>query len=244
MTINEKVKSFCAIFERQRDVISKINVDWESLPGSAVEDYKVRLYRKILLVACLDTLAGIRFSKKHYPSLSNSNRERFIRFVKEHADWREGDLVSIQFLTNKLNEYGLTKGKLSGYIRHKLANFDPNTGGSLKISKIDEPIDGLINLATTEKEEKAIFEVQHFSLLYRYRNYLVHEFREPGGSMELDSLSTEPYYHGYIKDPKWYLVYPMQLFYDLFQNSVKRFEEYLLIHSIDPYLLVEESHVW
>jgi hypothetical protein len=129
-------------------------------------------------------------------------------------------------------------------VSQKIASFDIDAGGHVGISSIDEPLDILLTMASTEREEEAIADQQHYSLLYRYRNYLLHEWREPGSSMEIDSLRNEPYYHGYVSDPKWYLVYPMQVFTDLFAKCVSRFRQYLLDKSIDPYSFVEDTHRW
>jgi hypothetical protein len=244
MTVEENINQFCTYFERQLQVISHIDVDWNALSGSSHEDYQVRFYRKALLIAGLDTLAGIRFPKANYPQLNRSNRERFIRFAKEFADWPHGNLVSLPFLEDQLTRFGLGKSRLGTHVSKKVGSFDMDAGGHLGISQIDEPLATLSTMASTEREEEAIADQQHYSLLYRYRNYLLHEWREPGSSMEIDSLRSEPYYHGYVRDPKWYLVYPMQVFTDLFTNCVSRFRQYLIDKSIDPYSFIEDTRRW
>lgn len=242
--INQSIARFCSYFERQLEVISKIDIDWNALPGSTLEDYQVRFYQKILLVSGLDALAGIRFPKSNHPRLNGRNRERLVRFVKEFGNWPEGELVSIPFLKNRLDSNRLSEETLTDYVNTKLANLDIDAGGQIPITSIDEQMDNLMKLAATEKGEESIEDCQHFSLLYRYRNYLVHEWREPGSSMEIDSLSREPYYHGYIDDPEWYLVYPLRLFQELFNSSVSNMKEYLLKNSIDPYLHVKDTSRW
>lgn len=133
---------------------------------------------------------------------------------------------------------------LSAHVLNQLSNFDVQAGGHISVSLVDQTDHKLMLLAGSEKEESAIMKHQHYSLLYRYRNYLVHEWREPGSSMEIDSLADEPYYHGYVRDPKWYLVYPMQLFTNLFNSSLARFKQYLYEKSIDPYAIVNDSSRW
>lgn len=136
------------------------------------------------------------------------------------------NLVSLPFLEDQLTRFGLGKSRLGTHVSKKVGSFDMDAGGHLGISQIDEPLATLSTMASTEREEEAIADQQHYSLLYRYRNYLLHEWREPGSSMEIDSLRSEPYYHGYVRDPKWYLVYPMQVFPDLFTNCVSRFRQF------------------
>ena len=203
MSTDENIEQFCSYFRRQLEVISQLDVDWNSLPGSAIEDYQVRFYRKTLLVVGLDTLAGIRFPKSKYPVLARQNRERFTRFVKEFACWFDGDRVSLPFLKDNLSQRHLVQGTLGSHVTNKLSQFSVEAGGHLEVSQIDEPSEPLLNLAQAEQEEEAIVECQHYSLLYRYRNYLVHQSREPGTSMEVNSLHSEPYYHGYVDDPRW-----------------------------------------
>ena len=62
--------------------------------------------------------------------------------------------------------------------------------------------------------------------------------------MEVFATSGEPYYHGYVKDPKWYLAYPLPLFEALLQRSIAGFRAYLVANSIDPYALVEDKARW
>jgi len=244
MTVEESINEFCTYFERQLRVITHIDIDRNALPDLSFEDYQVRFYRKVLLIAGIDTLAGIRFPKANCPQLNRRNRERFIQFVKEFGDWPHGNLVSLPFLKDQLTRMGLSSSRLGSYVSKRVADFDKDVGGDRGISRIDEPLDTLSAMASTEREEDAIVNEQHYSLLYRYRNYLLHEWREPGSSIEIDPLREEPYYHEYGDNPEWYLVYPMQVFTNLFRNCVSRFKQYLIDKSIDPFSFVDDTHRW
>lgn len=104
---------------------------------------------------------------------------------------------------------------------------------------------GVYPLAKREAEEKALEEVQHWSLLYRYRNHLVHEFREPGYGMEVFAQdSGEACYHSYINDPRFYLVYPVDLFRSLAESAVVGLEVYFLEQGLDPYDRVGDTSRW
>ncbi|KVW98916.1 hypothetical protein ABW22_02585 [Thiobacillus denitrificans] len=133
---------------------------------------------------------------------------------------------------------------LGQYVTEKLSSFSTEDGGALPVSRIDEPVSDLLALASVEEEKKAVRDYQHHALLYRYRNSLVHELREPGEAMEVFTSSSDPYYHGYIGDPKWYLVYPSLLFESLLQRAIASFQTYLRSESIDPYSLVEDKARW
>lgn len=244
MTVTENINHFCEYFEGQLEVISNIKVDSSTLSLSPIIHNQVRYYIKTLLVTGVDALAGIRYPKPNYPQLNSSNRKRFIRFVKEFADWQNGDLVSLAFLKDRLMKQSHLGTPLGTYISKIIDKKDPSAGGHIEISTIDEPTINLLTLATTEREEEAITDNQHYNLLYRYRNYLVHEWREPGSSMEVDSLNEEPYYHGYIKNSEWYLVYPIQVFKKIFSESISNFKQYLMANLIDPYSFVNDTRRW
>lgn len=190
-----------------------------------------------LWVSIIDTLAGLRYKTRQ-------NRERFMLFVEEHGSWSEGALVSIPFLRDKLDKLELLQCALGQYVTAKLNAFSTEDGGVLPVSRIDESASELLALASTKKEEKAVYDCQHLAILYRYRNNLVHESREPGNGMEIFTSSGDPYYHGYIGDPKWHLVYPSLFFESLLERAITSFQTYLISNSIDPYSLVEDQARW
>ena len=237
------IEQFCAYFYRHVSEIGRVTI--APLTGDVVSrtDSESR-YRKVLYVSAIDTLAGIRYHKSAYPELSRQNRERFLRFVKEHGAWPEGELVSLPFLRDELEKLKLLKRPLGQYVTMKLNAFSTDDGGPLPVTRIDEPISELLALASTEKEEEAVRKYQHRALLYRYRNSLVHESRDPGMAMEFFTSSSDPCYHGYIDDPKWYLAYPSLLFESLLQRAIARFQTYLTSNSINPYSLVEDKARW
>ncbi len=80
-------------------------------------------------------------------------------------------------------------------------------------------MDNLIKLATP-KEKKCIEDCQHFALLYRYRNCLIHEYRFAGGVSEHWRDKEEPFYYcrrqkkddGTWQD-EWLLCYPLGFFF-------------------------------
>ena len=99
LTNAENIEDFCAYFRRQVTAIARVTIappsgDVDSGAGSEF------LYRKVLWVSAIDTLAGLRYNVRH-------NRERFMQFVEEHGSWPEGALVSIPF-TGQTRNIGAT----------------------------------------------------------------------------------------------------------------------------------------
>jgi len=236
--INENIEFLCSYFKRQIDVIGSLIVSDNILKQAKPTDLQVLLYKKSLLVAMLDSMAGFAFSEKHFPDLHNKNRERFIRFIKEYANWNNGNLINVPFLYDRLSkskDREVCNGNLTKHLIERLSQFDTSAGKAIPVDRIDEEPKVLSLLVRTELEKKEIEKCQHYSILYRYRNYLVHEAREPGLGMEI-SKATDAYYHGYLgKEGEWFLVYPLDLFKKLCSETIDNLKHYLIDSQIDPY---------
>jgi hypothetical protein len=244
-TINNQIEKFCTYFQRQSIVISGLRSVPEDTAEIGPGDYQIRFYQKVLLVTALDTLACIRFPKENYPALYRKNRERFIRFISDYASWESGALVSLPFLFDDLSKYTSKSSRLLFYIKNKIDQFDTKDGTLLTLDRIDELPEKLLAIAFTEKEEELIRYYQHYALLYRYRNFLVHESREPGKAMDgIRDTEYEAYYHGYINVAKWHLAYPVELFNRIFLNTLENLKIYLVESQLDPFSFIGDTTRW
>jgi hypothetical protein len=243
MSVEEKIDFFCKYFQDQIETIDALTIDPDAPHQVDQERHQVRFYKKVLLITHLDTLAGIRYSKEKYPQLNKRNQERFIKFISESGIWPDGQLVSIPFLVEHTSNGKISRGRLNDLISEKIAEKFEEGSFNLPSNSIDVSIEELMDLATTEQEKKVIRVNRHYELLYRYRNYLVHEAREPGRAMEV-TPENEPYYHGYIGEDKLYLAYPIGLFRDILIKAIKYIESYLKANSFDPYDFVTETPRW
>ena len=242
-TVEEKIEYFCGYFSDQARVINALVVDMEAAKGTDQERHQIRFYKKSLLITHIDTLAGIRYTEKRYPQLNKKNKDRFIQFLETSGAWPEGHMVSIPFLAEYTKNGKIGDGRLKDHITQKLgANYEEGSF-NLLASVIDDPLELLIELSSTEQEEKAINENRHFELMYRYRNYLVHESREPGNAMEVVP-ENEAHYHGYIGEDRLFLAYPLNLFQRILEHSIAYVESYLKENGIDPYDYVKETVRW
>lgn len=244
--ITDTIDEFCSYFEKQVEIIKAIQIKPDALDvlNLMPEDYQTRLYKKILYVTEIDALAGIRFHKSTYPDFNSKNRERFVRFIKEYGDWPKGELVSLPFVFDELNKSKSKDSNLFNHIYHKLTCSKSIEGEPVGYESFDENINDLLKLASTEKEEKALFRYQHYSIFYRYRNYLVHDSREPGHAMEGVFSSTDPHYHKYIDEERWYLIYPIDLFETIFKKSIETVKQYFKGNKMNPYNFVEDTSRW
>jgi hypothetical protein len=199
------------------------------------------LYRKILYVSVLDTLAGSVLPKR-------SNRERFTYFLQRFCDWTDGNRVSLPHLMQllkknpdpafqKLREWTITKYKsLPAFLTgHSDISDDPQFDDVKRMwpTSADHrtPIEGVDLNALT-----------HFQLLYVYRNMLVHEFRAPGYGMEFGEDDDKPFYHsmgsmgatGAIVGTTVELVYPQRFLHRLCNTGLTRIREYFIANELDP----------
>lgn len=159
----------------------------------ALQTEHAGLYRRLLYASVLDTLAGSVLPNRH-------NRDRFTYFLQRFCQWPDGDRVSLPHLVQllrknpdpafeKLREWALVKFKAL-----------PVHGSALMPIKHDPSFDEVKRLWPAQKEHRTPLEgvdlvsLQHFQLLYFYRNTLVHELRTPGYGMEFgddnQNLST------------------------------------------------------
>lgn len=241
LQIENQIQRFCSYFSRQLIVIRALTLNNNQLEGTGPADHKIRSYQKILIVTALDALAGIRFPKDTYPELHMKNRKRFIRFISEYSSWDNGVLISIPFLYDRLCEIDAKDENLAKFLREKLDRYNPQDGIVYPSDKIDQHPDLLLPLANSKKEKKAIWSNQHYSLLYGYRNFLVHGSREPGHAMEgIRNGEDSAYYHGYINENSWFLCYPSEMFFSLIEDSIENLKTYFTEQIINPFEFVED----
>jgi hypothetical protein len=233
------LENFVSFFKRQIDVVSALGcISTEATPKSGGED--VTLYKKIAYVSLLDCFAGLRFNGAAYGQLSRNNNKKFTRFLAEYADWKVGRLISLAFLSNRLPKTS-SDGRLAKHISQKLGNLGNSFGDTVCAENIDEAPEELLSLASTETEEEAVLYCQHYSILYRYRNNLVHQARRAGEAIEsFGEGQTEACYHTYAGDSAVYLLYPIGLFRRLCMNSLENLWRYLEKNKLDPYKLEDD----
>jgi hypothetical protein len=97
-----------------------------------------------------------------------------------------------------------------------------------------------------------LYWLQHYQLLYTYRNSLIHEFRAPGHHAELWDVD-EPYYTYVISDKgdnsgglerTWGLQYTAKFFRRLCVNGLSNLEKHFLQNGIDPFNSIDWGSYW
>jgi hypothetical protein len=206
---------------------------------ASIQKLENRLHKKILLVIILDTLSCAR-----YPSI-NGVKDRFLKVINEDAKWEYASRVSLYRVLLSLTP------AMGNALRERASDSVSRwRKGKMQGLEVDPLITDIEHLASTEKEKKLLRESTHSSLLYVYRNHLVHEFREPGHGKE-NQRDTSPYYHGLThltargrNNETWELVYPLSFFIQLVSTSLNSIRDYLLAHNIDPYSSYKFGTIW
>ena len=108
------------------------------------------------------------------------------------------------------------------------------------IDEVD-PFKNDLNEYVKEDEEKRLLsETKHLDLLYRYRNYLIHEFRTPGYGFELEH--NKPYYS--VFNSHFELVYSKLFILGLVKKGLELVKSHLLQNSMDPYQNHQFTPLW
>lgn len=242
MTTLYDIDRFCDYFEAQVSEIDNLNPE----PISEESITQVRLYKKTLIISAIDTLSSLRFSQENYKELNRHTKDRFIRFVSEYGEWQEGALISTPSLFDLLAVRSREENKLYDYLHNKLLEHDADNGKILRIGDIDVRAEELLELTSSEHEEHLIFENQHYSLLYGYKNCIAHETKELCGVMEAYQYA-KPHYYSYIKDKgpgeltQWHLSYPVEHIKKLFFSSMKNMKRHFIRTNTNPYTLIGNS---
>lgn len=200
------------------------------------------LYQRLLYASVIDTLAGTVFSKRP------SNRDRFVSFLQRFCQWSEGNKVSLSHLAQLLRKNpdpAFEKLRIWATAKYNLL---PVHGGQLMAISHDPSFKEVSDYWPTQKEHRTPLEgidlisLQHFQLLYAYRNTLVHELRIPGYGMEFGTDEC-PFYHrmttlddeGSAQGSTAELVYPRKFLHKLCETGLNQLQLYLVDNNLNPY---------
>lgn len=199
-----------------------------------------RLYQKILLVSMIDTLGRARFPAE------GKQGKRFIDFIRECADWPDKNRISLYKLHLSLQaDSTVMSGALAEEVKQRLGKWQKGRGYG--INEVDPEMKDIEHLAKTEKEQLLIDKCKHINLFYIYRNYLVHEFREPESEFGSDGRANSPYYQSRITESNastQQLVYPIGFFMAIAYSSIDKLKHHLENNKIDPYSSYKFGAMW
>ena len=235
--LTDNVDRFIGYFKMQLDEIQAL----QTTHAEQAELYQPALYQRLLYASVIDTLAGSVLPKR-------SNRDRFVYFVRRFCQWHDGEKVSLAHLVQLLRKnpdpafQTLREWALERY--RKL----PVHSGELMSISHDPSFNEVKCKWPAQREHRTPLEgidldsLDHFHLLYVYRNTLVHELRTPGYGMEFRE-DAEPYYHGMSTvgdgddaiESTVELVYPRRFLPRLCDTALEQLRQYFLANELNPY---------
>jgi len=162
-------------------------------------------FRKVLYLVMIDGLSSIRYSHR---TLSPS--ERFVKFIRNYAEWDEGDRVSLSQAKLYVEAYGGSVALLNE-VNRRLNAWQYGRIHDLN----NDPLPR--ELSATQHLLRAC---QHYWLLWALRNSLIHGFRHPAFAQDnLAGIGDGAFYHGEIGSG-WRLAYPHGFIHRLTANCL------------------------
>lgn len=199
-----------------------------------------KAYKKALFFSMIDSLSKCIFTRK-------LNRDRIISYVTEFSGWENQYRISLPHLCQLLSKS--PEPAFSNLRNFANTEYRKWSSGEIVSLERDPDIKEVLKYWPRENENKKLLGgisvefLQHINLLYRYRNFLVHELREPGYG--IDSYREDsPYYISYSQlayesgeeeNETWELTYPVLFLKNLLKNCLKNMEKYLIENNLNPY---------
>lgn len=229
-----------ALMARIATFVSSVKTHIENIHNISV-DRNPKRYKKILYVSVLEGIAKVRYPSKE-------PRDRLIKLVHTFGGWNDGERISLPHLVAALERTADERFEdIRKYAYSQLHNWDH--GVPLYLD--NDPMFSEIQKRWPKEEGSdlridclriELKRLRHVELLYEYRNYLVHESRQPTmGFEEADDI--HPFYesvneHSTVfggKAPEWHLVYTSGFLDQLCRTCLGSLEQYLKKNKKDPY---------
>lgn len=228
MALKDDLDLFFNHFEKFRTSIIETNYN-----------YSPEISQSVLLCSIIDTISNVA-----YPNLKLRNNEKFTYFVDDFSGWDNVDRVSLVQLYYYLeNENDKKYEPIKKYTSDKVSNME---SGSIYKRDIDEYFYELDYLKVIEEE---IRKFTYSRLLYKYRNFVVHELRTPGKGFNFID-SDEIHYHGLghfgdnINLRTWELVFPVNYINNLVKSAISNLRLYCEENEINPYDIIKSETLW
>lgn len=218
---------------------------------------------KILLCSIIDSLA-----KSRYPQISG-NGERFKRTIQTSANWPDCERISLLHLKRAIEvatNGGMGFARLSEWVDTMVQrDFEKDNlilSGQIAIDKDPEFCDFFELWPKDNKNDPiklgsiAWEKLTHKNLFWQYRNTLMHEYRIPGRAVELNVITSEPFYQkvsqfdDYCSDiaitfsNRWELLYPTNFFKTVAENILKEVAQYHLSEGTSPFNAYSDGTFW
>jgi hypothetical protein len=230
----DEVARYCSFFE------SKL---------SAVRALEEELFQRPLLLSMLESIGKCRYSPILTGDVKLRNGLRFKKLVNEHGNWPEVGKHSLPQILYRLEEQGVVTGDLYAWVSSVVAGWRT---GEPQFLSADGETTTLMAVVTSGKEKAAVDSARHDSLLWIYRNSVVHEFREPGYPWPFPETHTPHYIHMTDvagaqlgrRPETWELSYPVFWLEGLVRSVLAGLASHCNAHGLNPYDAYQFGSLW
>ena len=209
------------------------------------EELEPTFFGRIVLISLLDAL-----SRCAHPNLKG-NRSRFVALIDDYSQWNLASTYSLRQLSLRLNDV-TNQSAYPGFhdleqeIRNRMQSW-PAPGAVVFPGDTDPTLSDLGSILTPQL--KTLIEpVRYPSLLWRLRNYVIHEVRNPGKAVDFEVDIPSPYYHSFTHadgiKKTWELYFPNELLSHLLTNCTNNLNSKMRRDDIDPWLAFPYDPKW
>ena len=184
----------------------------------------------------IDTL-----SKAIHPKMNKNNSKRFQLFIEQYANWKDSERTSLPHIARLIeiipDAFDI---KLRDWIKTKISEWGYNAYVNVSNDPMISEIPDLWPKTLPEPFKRFKLKMfQHRSLIYGFRNDLIHELKMSGDGHE--SGKTNPYYYlthvgpSFKSKAYWRLYYPPGFMLKIAENSITAVEEYYKLTKKNPF---------
>ena len=202
-------------------------------------------HTRVIQLSLLDALSHVA-----HPNI-RQNRQRFVALIDEYAQWELSSTYSLRQLALRLADVSIPAQYpglhlLAAEVNARMQQW-PQASQLILASQIDPSATDLKALLNAQLAE-LIEPVRYTNLLWRVRNFAVHELRDPGWGSDFQLGQPSPYYHTLIHvdglTTTWELYFPNELLADLISRSSGNLKARLLRDDIDPWSAFPYNPKW
>lgn len=230
MSIQESISNFFRI-------VDKVHLEIQSIPDP--------FFFRVLQLTLLDTISRAAFPK------FRSNKKRFVSLIDQYSDWTLAHRYSLRqfhLLLEDIDDNVAIPGidALRSEITERIARW-PSESKLIFPEDVDPHRDDLSHLLTPVLNKRAE-KVRFPSLLWKLRNFAIHELRNPGAGFDFELPDPTPYYHklthidGITKT--WELYFPNRLLSHLSKTCIENLEANFYKSDIDPWVSFPYDPRW
>lgn len=232
MELIEEINSYIHAIKNIQDSINQLQ-----------GDKFLKNHKKTLLLSLLETISKGVYGRKYV----YKNYKRFKNFILEFCEWEDANKISLQQLSLLLEREQNPKfQRLKRYVDIEIRKYPSDSPVPFSYDITIEKIKSLMPIGETEIYGVKIDKLTHVSLLWEFRNNLVHEARSIG-SQEVFDVNYPHYVQYTIAENGreiYEICYPVDFFNNLVERAIGNVRDALINSEQNPWMNYNFSELW